>query len=63
MKQWDKVIEVPEVPGGYNVSRVLDQAFWNVVNASENPKDMLMKWNDVARVEIERKRQQYNIGE
>ena len=63
MKQWDKVIEVPEVPGGYNVSRVLDQAFWNVVNASENPKDMLMKWNDVARVEIERKRKQYNIGE
>lgn len=63
ISQWDKVVEVPEVPGGYNVSRVLDQAFWNVVNASENPKDMLMKWNDVARVEIERKRQQYGIGE
>ncbi len=62
MNQWDKVIEVEEVPGGYNVSRVLDQAFWNVTNASENPKDMLTKWNKIAKTEIERKREQYNIG-
>lgn len=61
MSQWDKVVEMPEVPGGYYVSRVLDQAFWNVTNANENPKDMLMKWNDIAQTEISRKREQYNI--
>lgn len=59
--QWKKVQELPEVPGGYYVSRVLDQAFWNVTNANENPKDMLMKWNDIAQTEITRKREQYNI--
>ena len=48
-------------PGGYYVSRVLDQAFWNVTNANENPKDMLMKWNNIAQTEITRKREQYNI--
>lgn len=61
MSQWKKVKEMPEVPGGYYVSRVLDQAFWNVTNAAENPKDMLMKWNDIAQTEITRKREQYNI--
>lgn len=61
LSQWSKVKEIPEVPGGYYVSRAVDQAFWNVTNASENPKDMLLKWNDVAQNEIDRKRQQYNI--
>lgn len=61
MSQWEKVKEMPEVPGGYYVSRVLDQAFWNVTNAAENPKDMLMKWNDIAQTEISRKREQYDI--
>ena len=27
----------------------------------KNPKDMLMKWNDIAQTEISRKREQYNI--
>ncbi len=61
LSQWSKVKEIPEVPGGYYVSRAVDQAFWNVTNASENPKDMLLKWADVAQTEIDRKRQQYNI--
>lgn len=61
MSQWEKVVEMPEVPGGYYVSRVLDQAFWNVTNAGENPKDMLMKWNNIAQTEITRKREQYDI--
>ncbi len=61
VSQWNKVEELPEVPGGYYVSRVIDQAFWNVTSASENPKDMLMKWADIAQTEITRKREQYNI--
>lgn len=59
--QWKKVSEIPEVPGGYYVSRVIDQAFWNVVNAGEDTQDMLMKWNDIAQTEIDRKREQYGI--
>ncbi len=61
LKQWNKVEEIPEVPGSYYVSRVIDQAFWNVVNSGENTKDMLIKWSDIADTEITRRREQYGI--
>jgi ABC-type glycerol-3-phosphate transport system substrate-binding protein len=59
MEQWKNVTELAEVPGGYYVSRVLDQAFWNSVNAGENAKDSLLEWAEVADAEIARKRAQY----
>ena len=58
-KQWDKVIEIEEIPGGYYVSRAVDQAFWNVLTMNENPKDMMKKWGEVADVEIQTKIEQY----
>ncbi len=57
--QWTKVEEIAEIPGGYYVSRAVDQAFWNVVNMNENPKDMMKKWGEVADVEIAFKIDQY----
>jgi len=48
LKQWENVEELPEVPGGYYVSRVIDQAFWNTVNGNENSIDMLLKWSKIA---------------
>jgi ABC-type glycerol-3-phosphate transport system substrate-binding protein len=61
LKQWENVEELPEVPGGYYVSRVIDQAFWNTVNGNENSIDMLLKWSKIANTEIARKRYQYDI--
>lgn len=57
--QWHKVQEVAEIPGGYYVSRAIDQAFWNVLTMNENPKDMMRKWGEVADVEITTKIEQY----
>ncbi|MBQ7088486.1 MAG: extracellular solute-binding protein [Clostridia bacterium] len=57
--QWHKVQEVAEIPGGYYVSRAIDQAFWNVLTMNENPKDMMKKWGEVADVEITTKIEQY----
>lgn len=57
--QWHKVKEVAEIPGGYYVSRAIDQAFWNVLTMNENPKDMMKKWGEVADVEITTKIEQY----
>ena len=57
--QWNKVIEIEEIPGGYYVSRAVDQAFWNVLTMNENPKDMMKKWGEVADVEIQTKIEQY----
>ncbi len=59
--QWQRLQEIPEVPGGYYTARVIDQAYWNVVNNSKNSKDMLVKWAGIADNEIARKRAQYNV--
>lgn len=57
--QWQAVGEFHEIPGSYYINRVLDQAYWNVVVAKENPRDMLYKWGQVADKEIQRKISQY----
>lgn len=59
LEQWLSVDEMNEVPGSYYISRVLDQAYWNVVVKDENPRDMLYKWGAVADKEIARKIAQY----
>lgn len=51
--------ELPEVPGGYQVSRSIDMAFYNVVNTNVNAKDSLLEWGQIADDEIKRKWEQY----
>ncbi|MBO5776731.1 MAG: extracellular solute-binding protein, partial [Clostridia bacterium] len=58
---WEDVEGLVEVPGGYYVTRSIYQAFWNVVNLDENPKDMIVKWGKVADEEIVRKRKEYGL--
>lgn len=57
-REWIK--EVPEVPGSYYLSRSVDQAFWAVYNEKQNPKDVLLKWADIANSEITRKIEEYS---
>lgn len=59
MASWEDVQELPELPGGYYVPRSIDMAFWNTYNKSENPKDLLLEWNEIANKEIDRKIKQY----
>lgn len=61
MSQWKNLREVEEVAGGYYTSRIIDQAFWNVVNNGKNAKDMVIKWTGYGNAEIARKRGQYNL--
>ena len=61
--QWYSVKEIREIPGGYYVSRAIDQAFWNVLSMNANPKDMMKKWGEVADVEIMSKIEQYKNRE
>lgn len=58
-KQWSLVEELPEVPGGYYVSRAVDQAYWAVLNGNDNEKDAMLKWGEVADNEIARKIKEY----
>ncbi len=61
MTQWKNVREVEEVAGGYYTARIIDQAYWNVVNNGKNAKDMIIKWAGIGDNEIARKRTQYNL--
>ena len=58
---WDDVVGLQEVPGGYYVDRSVMQAFQNVINIDENPKDMIFKWAKIADAEIDRKRGEYGL--
>ena len=58
LEQWKNVKEIPEVPGGYYLSRVIDQAFWNTTNGSD-AYEMTAKWGKIANDEIKRKGEQY----
>ncbi len=58
-REW--VRELPELVGGYYVSRSLNNAFRNVTNNFSNPREMLFYYNDQINDEIWRKRKEYNL--
>lgn len=60
LKQWEQVVEVPEVPGSYYLARSIDQAYWEVMNGENTPKESLIKWAAAANAEIERKIKEYS---
>ena len=60
LDQWSQVKELPELPGGYYVSRAVDQAYWAVLNGEDNEKDAMLEWGEVADNEIDRKIQEYS---
>ena len=60
LQQWNKVKEVPEVPGGYYLTRAVDQAFWSVINDGINPKDAVTQWSIIANNEIKQKIEEYS---
>ena len=61
LSQWEKVTELPELPGGYFMSRAVDQAFWSVVTAGRNPRSTILSWSDTVNEEIARKRSEYGL--
>ena len=58
-KQWENVVEIPELPGSYHLARSLDQAFLEVVNGKSTPNDAMVKWSKSANNEIQRKIAEY----
>ncbi len=58
--QWSQVKEVQEVPGSYDVTRSIDQAFWAVLEDDVKVKDAVGKWAKSADKEIERKISEYS---
>ncbi len=59
--QWETVIDLPEIAGGYYVSRNIDNAFKAVVYTGENYREALSYWNRQIDREITRKRQEFGL--
>lgn len=61
LRQWACTDNIPEVPGGYYIGRNLNNAFRAVLYSGENPREMLLYWNEETNKEILRKRRAYGL--
>lgn len=61
LQQWENVVEVPEIPGGYYVTRNVDNAFRQVYYNGENVRDTLYYWMNAVNEELLRKQAQMNL--
>ncbi|HWT73451.1 MAG TPA: extracellular solute-binding protein [Mobilitalea sp.] len=58
LKQWNSVVEIPEVPGGYYISRNIDNAFRAVYYNGGNARENLYYWMNSVNEELARKQKQ-----
>lgn len=54
-EQWEKVMEVPQIPASYYVGRNLTNAYRRVIYNHENPRQTLHVYNNTINREIARK--------
>lgn len=60
--QWNHVVDLPEVPGGYYISRNLDNAFRACVYKFSDPREMLNYWTYETNKEIARKCREFGLN-
>lgn len=60
--QLDKTDSIPQVPGGYYLSRIISFAFNRVYNNDENPSETMMDYIKELNEEIARKREEFGLG-
>lgn len=63
LEQWDEVEEIPEIAGGYYVSRNIDNAFRAVTISYKNPRESLNYYVRQTQTEITRKRKELGLSE
>jgi len=61
-RQWERVTDVPQVPGNYYINRNIMFAFRAVVLRYENEREVLNKYNKEINKEIERKRIEFGLS-
>ncbi len=61
MTAWDSLEEIPEAPGGYYLTRDLDNAFRDVVYNNRNARESLLSWKLSVDAEISRKREEFGL--
>ena len=61
MTAWEEIQEIPEAPGGYYLTRDLDNAFRDVVYNNRNARESLLSWKLSVDAEIQRKREEFGL--
>lgn len=59
--QWEQVRPLENVPGNYYITRSLTNAFRRVVYYYENPREILLRYNEDMNTELMRKRIEYGL--
>lgn len=60
LDQYNVVTDLPQVPGGYYLTRAINNAFFSVRNNNEDPKKMLLLWSGKVDEEMARKIKEYS---
>ena len=60
LEQWERVVVIPEIPGGYYIARGINNAFRRVIYQYENSVDTLNRYNLQVNKEIARKWREAN---
>lgn len=60
-EQWSYTVEIPEVAGGYYVSRHITNAARKVYNDLEDPRETLLDYADTINDEIQHKREEFGM--
>lgn len=60
VNQYKSITDLPQVPGGYYLTRAINNAFYSVYNDNEQPKKMLVKWSTMVDEEMTRKIKEYS---
>lgn len=60
-EQRENLVVLPETPGGYYLTRALDNAFYSTIYEGENERDMLSYWSGMVDEEMKRKQQEYAL--
>ncbi len=63
LEQWTEVEEIPEIAGGYYVSRNIDNAFRAATISYKNPRESLNYYIRQTQTEITRKRRELGLSE
>ena len=60
-EQWEHVVGIPEVAGGYYVGRSVDNAIKSVINSNEDARETILDQVDKINKEIRNKRQELGL--
>ncbi len=61
-KQWESVVLIPEIPGGYYVNRSLTSALRSAISQNSSPRRELALYNRDINNEITRKRKEFGLS-